>query len=347
MVDEAAGSSSSSSDDTADTKLQAAADGTSPGSTHAGGGVLPAKQPAADQSHGVAADEDGNGSTSEAGGAEHHGMVLPFTSVTLTFRDVHYSVPAEVRIPRDWSVGGHAVSFLHMWIGFPYVFQSAATSQHNFLLILITALLQGGRDLELLKGITGAFRPGVLTALMGEVLSPVPVTALSASTTVHTRTASKWPWRLLMYQQSARLAASNDGTDTAHAFIPGALSCGRIMYQRAAGLPSPNADNGGLQTAGASGAGKTTFMVRSHALPVQADLGSSVPRPLTDRVDVQWWGFDHSCLQDVLAGRKTAGRTTGTIRVNGHPQDHRTFARVSGCEYGTSASMIPCAAACC
>jgi len=28
-------------------------------------------------------------------------------------------------------------------------------------------LLQGGRELELLKGITGAFRPGVLTALMG------------------------------------------------------------------------------------------------------------------------------------------------------------------------------------
>ena len=25
----------------------------------------------------------------------------------------------------------------------------------------------GGRELELLKGITGAFRPGVLTALMG------------------------------------------------------------------------------------------------------------------------------------------------------------------------------------
>jgi len=31
----------------------------------------------------------------------------------------------------------------------------------------ITGLLQGGRELELLKGITGAFRPGVLTALMG------------------------------------------------------------------------------------------------------------------------------------------------------------------------------------
>lgn len=30
--------------------------------------------------------------------------------------------------------------------------------------------LQGGRQLELLKGITGAFQPGVLTALMGRCL---------------------------------------------------------------------------------------------------------------------------------------------------------------------------------
>ncbi|EIE26053.1 ATP-binding cassette transporter [Coccomyxa subellipsoidea C-169] len=65
-------------------------------------------------------------------------------------------------------------------------------------------------ELELLKGITGCFRPGVLTALMG-----------------------------------------------------------------------------------ASGAGKTTFL-------------------------------------DLLAGRKTVGRIEGDIRVNGFPQEHRTFARVSG-----------------
>ena len=32
---------------------------------------------------------------------------------------------------------------------------------------LLLLSLQGGRQLELLKGITGAFQPGVLTALMG------------------------------------------------------------------------------------------------------------------------------------------------------------------------------------
>ncbi len=36
---------------------------------------------------------------------------------------------------------------------------------------------------------------------------------------------------------------------------------------------------------------------------------------------------------DFLAGRKTAGRLAGDVRVNGHPQDFKTFARVSGyCE---------------
>jgi hypothetical protein len=63
--------------------------------------VHPAKRPAAAQSKGAATDADGSGSTSDAGEVEqHHGMVLPFTSVTLTFRDVHYYVPAEVRVPR-------------------------------------------------------------------------------------------------------------------------------------------------------------------------------------------------------------------------------------------------------
>jgi hypothetical protein len=43
--------------------------------------------------------------------------------------------------------------------------------------VLIPAvMLQGGHELELLKGITGAFRPGVLTALMGESISPAAVT---------------------------------------------------------------------------------------------------------------------------------------------------------------------------
>ena len=61
----------------------------------------PAKQPVAAQSKGAPADADGNDSTSEAGEAEgYHGMVLPFTSVTLTFRNVHYYVPAEVMQPK-------------------------------------------------------------------------------------------------------------------------------------------------------------------------------------------------------------------------------------------------------
>jgi ABC-type multidrug transport system ATPase subunit len=33
---------------------------------------------------------------------------------------------------------------------------------------------------------------------------------------------------------------------------------------------------------------------------------------------------------DVLAGRKTGGRVTGTQMLNGHPKDMATFARVMG-----------------
>lgn len=36
---------------------------------------------------------------------------------------------------------------------------------------------------------------------------------------------------------------------------------------------------------------------------------------------------------DVLAGRKTGGLITGDIRVDGHPKNQETFARVAGyCE---------------
>jgi hypothetical protein len=39
---------------------------------------------------------------------------------------------------------------------------------------------------------------------------------------------------------------------------------------------------------GETGAGKTTLMVRSHALSVQADPSSSVSQTLKDGVNVQW-----------------------------------------------------------
>ncbi len=51
-------------------------------------------------------------------------------------------------------------------------------------------------------------------------------------------------------------------------------------------------------------------------------LGASLPLP-----PVQ------TTFMDCLAGRKTAGRITGDVRVNGHPQVFSTFARISGyCE---------------
>ncbi|KAK9812481.1 hypothetical protein WJX73_003351 [Symbiochloris irregularis] len=114
----------------------------------------------------------------EANGKEGkgEGMSLPFEPITLTYDDLHYLVP----LPPQQADAPNAVDVGH------------------------------GKELELLRGISGAFRPETLTALMG-----------------------------------------------------------------------------------VTGAGKTTLM-------------------------------------DVLAGRKTSGRITGDIRINGHPKVQETFARVSG-----------------
>jgi hypothetical protein len=75
------------------------------------------------------------------------------------------------------------------------------------MLTLITALLQGGRDLELLKGITGVFRPGVLTALMGENLNSVRPQRFSSTYAANACTDSARPYRVVMCQQPAGLPA--------------------------------------------------------------------------------------------------------------------------------------------
>ena len=59
-------------------------------------------------------------------------------------------------------------------------------------------------------------------------------------------------------------------------------------------------------------------------------------------------GAGKSTLMDVLTGRKTVGRITGKVTVNGHDKDDATFARISGyCEQfdshapGTSVCFLP------
>jgi hypothetical protein len=88
-----------------DAKLEAAVNGTgvdapngtpANGSTQLKGNSARAIEPVAVRSPGPVATANGSGRTAEAGDGEHHGMVLPFSSVTLTFRDVHYYVPTQV-----------------------------------------------------------------------------------------------------------------------------------------------------------------------------------------------------------------------------------------------------------
>ena len=60
--------------------------------------------------------------------------------------------------------------------------------------------------------------------------------------------------------------------------------------------------------------------------------GSTV-RPLINLVVVGHVDAGKSTLMDVLTGRKTVGRITGKVTVNGHDKDDATFARISGyCE---------------
>ena len=41
-------------------------------------------------------------------------------------------------------------------------------------------------------------------------------------------------------------------------------------------------------------------------------------------------GAGKTTLMDVIAGRKTVGRITGSILVNGQPKEQRSWARVCG-----------------
>lgn len=56
--------------------------------------------------------------------------------------------------------------------------------------------------------------------------------------------------------------------------------------------------------------------------------GAFRPKVLTALMGVT--GAGKTTLMDCLAGRKTTGLITGEIRVNGHPWEVHTFARVSG-----------------
>lgn len=56
--------------------------------------------------------------------------------------------------------------------------------------------------------------------------------------------------------------------------------------------------------------------------------GSFRPGVLTALMGVS--GAGKTTLMDVLAGRKTAGRISGDIYVDGHRKDQSTFARVCG-----------------
>ena len=85
-----------------------------------------------------------------------HGTLLPFTPLSLTFENIKYSVT----MPKVIMIYCFMIHVSHTLI----------RKTKNFLLQIPQAIkVQGVSEnrLELLKGVSGAFRPGVLTALMG------------------------------------------------------------------------------------------------------------------------------------------------------------------------------------
>ena len=52
-------------------------------------------------------------------------------------------------------------------------------------------------------------------------------------------------------------------------------------------------------------------------------------------------GAGKTTLMDVIAGRKTAGRVSGDILVNGHRLESTSFARISGYPCGTDRHSSP------
>ena len=79
----------------------------------------------------------------------------------------------------------------------------------------------------------------------------------------------------------------------------------------------------------------------TYSVPVKAADGTTAPRVLLHSIDgfcragtltalMGSSGAGKTTLMDVIAGRKTQGSIEGTISVNGHPQQLRTFNRLCG-----------------
>ena len=65
--------------------------------------------------------------------------------------------------------------------------------------------------------------------------------------------------------------------------------------------------------------------------------GYATPGTLTALMGAS--GAGKSTLMDVICGRKSGGKITGDILINGHPKDNQSFSRVMGCVHLTLTSM--------
>ncbi|KAB1204549.1 Pleiotropic drug resistance protein TUR2 [Morella rubra] len=184
-----------------------------------------------------------------------------------------------------------------------------------------------GDRLELLKGVSGAFRPGVLTALMG-------VSGAGKTT-------------LLDVLAGRKTSGYVQGSITISGFPKNQETFARTGYRDTAKqtlqLSSPRHSNMLWQIIS-----KLNHIYIINLLPCMQEMktqgipgdrlellkgvsGAFRPGVLTALMGVS--GAGKTTLLDVLAGRKTSGYVQGSITISGFPKNQETFARISGyCE---------------
>jgi hypothetical protein len=177
--------------------------------------------------------------------------------------------------------------------------------QHNMFSCLQAPKPKDGKSkggpapqLQLLHNITGSFRPGVLTALMG----------VSGANSL-THSCIRW---MLDFQSSTIMLLETGCLSFEAAFI----GSGIITFVQSTLGPACR-----LQLSACSPCRELmSVSSAAHCWSV----------PMIPPSVCLLAGAGKTTLMDVLAGRKTTGRVEGQVWVDGHPKEQHTFARVCG-----------------
>jgi len=133
-----------------------------------------------------------------------------------------------------------------------------------------------------------------------------------------------------MKDRSPFSSAGNEAAGSALPFEPLNLTFQDVGYSVAVSKDTPSTDHRIAKDGPHAG----QLQLLHHV------SGSFRPGVLTALMGAS--GAGKTTLMDVLAGRKTGGKTSGDIRVNGHPKEAQSFARVSAYVEQEDAHLAQC-----